>query len=314
MDLQLRKKIQTSILMLSIPIILGVTGYMTIERFSFLEALYMTVITVATIGFSEVRPLSDVGRIFTIVLIVINLGVFTFALSQLSSVLFDGEIINIRKIKKMKGKIKKLNKHVIVCGFGRNGSEACTMLSRNSIDYVIIEKEIKLETNIQLNPYFLEGDATLDEVLLDAGITNASALITSLPDDANNLFVVLTARELNKSLKIVSRATLDTSVKKLKNAGADSVIMPDKIGGAQMAALIIKPDLKEFIDELIATEDVNLQEIEVPKQLEGKTLLEFKHTFPKLTVLGLKTLAGSYKVNPKNEIKLEQSMKLICLK
>lgn len=300
--------------MISVTFIAGIIGFIIIEGYSFVEALYMTVITISTVGFSEVKPLSESGRIFTVLIIIFNLGVFTFALSQLTALILDGEYIQYRKARKMKEKIKSLKNHVIVCGYGRNGSEACAMLARNHINYLIIERETIPEKELQKHMYFLQGDATVDEILIDAGIENASALLATLPDDADNLFVVLTARELNKNLKIVSRATLNTSVKKLKSAGASNVIMPDKIGGAQMAALIIKPDLKEFIDELIATEDVNLEELEVPSQLVGKSLIEFKNMYQQFTVLGLKASDGQYKVNPKNETILENGMKLICLK
>jgi voltage-gated potassium channel len=179
---------------------------------------------------------------------------------------------------------------------------------------VILEREISTPNEVSKYPYFLAGDATLDELLLDAGIINASALITTLPADADNLFVVLTARELNPKLKIVSRATLTTSIKKLKSAGADNVIMPDKIGGAQMASLITKPDIKEFIDVLMTTDDVTMVEISVTEEYFSKPLEQFKLNYPNQTVLGLKDKLGGYVINPSNNLKLMPGMKLICLK
>ena len=318
---KLRYKTTLALLLITIPMVIGVVGYMLVESYSFLEALYMTVITVATIGFQEVRPLSDAGRIFTIILILTNLGVFAYAVSLISSILIQGEFFEKFKINKMKNKIAMLKGHVIVCGYGRNGKEACVMLKRNKIKFVVLEnkKELTDESSLSDDFCFLNEDATKDETLLNAGINQARGLITTLPNDADNVYVVLTARELNQSLTIVSRASSDSSVTKLKRAGANNVIMPDKIGGAHMASLIVHPDVKEFIDLISVQSDseIKLEEMSLKKiktKLKGNTIEElFIRQTTGVNVIGLKNIDGTYIVNPDINQKLEDDVKLILL-
>ncbi len=285
--------------MFALVLLSGTWGYMYFEDYTPLEALYMTMITISTVGFTEVKPLDSAGRWFTIVLIVVNLAVFTYFLSQLSSYFLDGEFLRIYKQYKMKNAINELKGHVIICGFGRNGQEAARIFHNNNKEFVAIEKKDTRKNNLAFEvKYYLEDDATRDETLLEAGIMNALALIATLPDDADNLFVVLTARELNPKIKIISRASNDTSVRKLKTAGANGVIMPDKIGGAHMATLVLSPDVEEFVD-LMATqnnEHFNIVEIECLKTVSLEELNCWKNTGA--TILGLKTSHGEYALNP----------------
>jgi voltage-gated potassium channel len=318
---QFRFKITLSLLLILVPIAFGLIGYMLIENYTFLEALYMTVITIATIGFQEVKPLSDAGRVFTIILILTNIGIFAYAISLISSILIQGDFFENYKLNKMKNKIATLKEHVIVCGFGRNGKEACDMLKRNNIKYVVLENKKELTEDFSFNSdfYFMNEDATKEETLIYAGIKNARGLITTLPNDADNVYVVLTARELNQTLTIISRASLDSSVSKLKSAGANNVIMPDKIGGAHMASLIVHPDVKEFIDLISVQSDleVKVEEITLKKmrtKLKGNTIEELfiRHTTG-VNVIGLKNADGSYVVNPDINMKLDDDVKLILL-
>jgi voltage-gated potassium channel len=182
--------------------------------------------------------------------------------------------------------LTKLHNHVIVCGYGRNGKQACQQLESGNVKFVVIESNPRIiegfkEENKVL---FVEGNATEDEVLKNAGIERARGLIAALPDDASNVFVVLTAREMNASLKIISRASNDASENKLKRAGADNVIMPDKIGGTHMAALITKPDVLEFLDYMTGRIDVRLEEVhfnQLPATLQNKTIREIMEQFEK---------------------------------
>lgn len=234
--------------MLVLTILIGTAGYIIIENLSFLEALYMTVITISTVGFAEVKPLSEAGRIFTIILILLNLGLFTYFVTLLSRFFSDGEFSKLYKQIKMENSINHLQQHVIICGFGRNGKESAQILFNNKIPFVVLEQKNEKETDLGFEvDHFLKGDATKDGALLEAGIKNARALITSLPVDADNLFVVLTAKQLNPNIQVISRASQDSSVNKLKIAGADNVIMPDKIGGAHMATLVMLPDVMEML-------------------------------------------------------------------
>jgi voltage-gated potassium channel len=295
---------------------------MIIEDVVFLDALFMTITTISTVGYGEIFPLSSSGRIFTIFLIITNLGVFAYAISLISRFLFEGQFFEHLKLRRMKKRINGLNNHVIVCGFGRNGQAACETLRKNNIPFVIIESKKELlehyldETE---NPYFLEEDATRDETLIDAGIKSARGLITTLPADADNVYVVLTARELNANLTIISRATSNSSCNKLKRAGANNVIMPDRIGGAHMASLIVLPDVKEFIDIISGQvgADVLLEEFSVMKLktvLKGNTIKELGiRQLTNANVIGLKKSDGNYEVNPDMNKSLLSSDKLIVL-
>lgn len=253
----------------------GIAGYMVIEDYSFFDAFYMTVITVGTVGYMEVQPLSAAGRIFTSLIILINIGAFTFFVTYLTRYLLDGEFIRTYKQMKMDNAILQLRNHVIVCGFGRNGTESAQVLFNNNIPFVVVEEKHALPDDLPFEvKYFMKGDATKDETLKEAGIDHARAIIATMPIDADNLFMVLTARQLNPNVIIISRASQDSSVNKLKIAGANNVIMPDKIGGAQMATLVLNPDVQEMISlmasknneqfrlvEIVATKNISLADL-----------------------------------------------------
>ncbi|HEX4957020.1 MAG TPA: NAD-binding protein [Lacibacter sp.] len=239
-------------------------GYMLIESYSFFDALYMTVITIGTVGYMEVHPLSQAGRIFTIVIILINIGAFTFFVTYLTRYLLDGEFIRTYKQMKMDNAIQQLRNHVIVCGFGRNGAESAHVLSQNGIPFVVVEEKNERPDDLSFDvPFFMKGDATKDETLKEAGIDHARAIIATMPIDADNLFTVLTARQLNPNITIISRASHDSSVNKLKIAGANNVIMPDKIGGAQMATLVLNPDVQEMISIMASRNNDHFSMVEL---------------------------------------------------
>jgi len=295
-------------------LVAGTTGYMLIEHYTFLEALYMTVITVSTVGYGEVNKLSDAGRVFTMVLIILDLTVIAYALAQLSSYFLKGEFSDEYKLYKMKKAIAELNGHVIICGFGRNGRAAAQTIHDSGKDFVVMDKLLTQPTDEWMeNHYFLQADATRDEGLKQAGIARASALIATLPADADNVFVVLTARELNPNLKIISRASHGSSVKKLKIAGANNVILPDKLGGTHMATMVISPDIKEFVD-LMSTQNTTafaIHEIVCNKNISLSDLNAWQKTGA--TVLGIKTENGDYKLNPLPETQISAGQKLMVM-
>lgn len=292
----------------------GTCGYMAIEHYTFLEALYMTVITLATIGYGEVHPLSSAGRVFTIILTLANLSTFTYFIAQISSYFLDGEFTRTLKLVRMEKAISELKDHVIICGFGRNGREAAKLFAAGGKPFVVIEQAnpdtITKEINV---PYYMQDNATRDEALVKAGIANASALITTLPNDADNVFVVLTARELNSRIRIVSRASHDTSVKKLKTAGANNVIMPDKIGGAHMATLVLSPDIKEFMDLMNTqySDHFTVLELMVGKTISLEELDSWKTTGA--TVLGIKNMEGDFALNPVPSTVLRPGNRIIAM-
>jgi voltage-gated potassium channel len=312
--LRLFSRLLLPIGMLMLTILFGTVGYIVIESFSFLEALYMTVITISTVGFAEVKPLSESGRIFTIFLILVNLGLFTYFVTLLTRFFSDGEFTKLYKQIKMENSIKQLQQHVIICGFGRNGKESAQILFNNKIPFVVLEEKNELETDLDFDvPYFMKGDATKDEVLLEAGIKNARALITTLPLDADNLFAVLTAKQLNPGIKVISRASQDSSVKKLKIAGADNVIMPDKIGGAHMATLVMLPDVVEMLSIMStqSTDKFRVAEIQCNKNISLGELDMWSKT--NCTILGIKNPGNHYILNPDASYQINPGERLIVM-
>ena len=293
---------------------------MTLSDFNFIDALYMTVITISTVGFRELHPMNTEEKVFTIFLILTSLSLFGYAVSSFTEVLANGEFFKQLKRKKVQQKIDKLKEHTIVCGYGRNGMQAINKLRSYQQKFVVVEKDKELLSSLEEdNILYIEGDATTDEALLKAGIENASNLITALPSDADNLFVVLTASQLNKNCRIISRASNESSNNKLKIAGASNVIMPDKLGGAHMASLVVTPDVIEFVDRLTVEGETtaNLEEVDVnslPKEYLGKTIFDLdlrKKTG--CTVIGFKTSDGNYVINPEASIKLLADSRLIVL-
>lgn len=242
------QKLRVSVFLILLAVGVGVLGYMIIEGYSLFEAYYMTIITLSTVGFGEVRELSDGGRLFTTLLLLINLGIFTFAISSISILIGNGHLQHILLDLFMIEKLEKISEHHIVCGFGRHGQQVATELHRQNLPFVIIELHAE-KLNLlreETDYFFLEGDATDDDVLLEAGIQRAATILITLPDDAANLFVVISAKQLNEKIKVISRSTNERDEAKLRKAGADFVILPEKLGGFYMATLVKNPNLVEF--------------------------------------------------------------------
>lgn len=294
---------------------------MFIEGYSLIDALYMTVITLSTVGSEVVHPLSPNGKVFTIFLILSGVGVLAYAASIFAEELISGKLMQRYKKRNVENKIKKLEGHVIICGFGRNGRQAARKLTTYNKPFVVIEKNVtKINNHKGLeNVIFIEGDGTQDDILEKAQIRAASSLIAALPSDADNLFIVLSAKQLNPKLRIISRASDRPSIKKLKIAGAQNVIMPDKIGGEHMASLIVTPDLVEFIDKLSVDSSVGINMIEVAvddfdKKYIGKTFKELNvRGLTGCTIIGLKGENGEYQINPAYETVLKSGDYFIIL-
>ena len=316
------KRFILPILLIVLVIVSGTVGFMFLEKYTFLDSLYMTMITISTIGYGEVHQLNNAGRIFNIFLIIGSLSTTAFAFSIITRYVIDGEMNLFFKNRRLMKDIQKLEGHVIVCGYGRNGKQATETLKLHKTKFVIIEMddqriaEIDMEDNKTL---YVKGDATLDETLLKAGILNAKALVTALPKDADNVFIVLSARSLSNTIQIISRASNAGSVAKLKKAGADNVILPDKIGGTHMATLVTKPDVIEFIDylsgeegEAIHLEAVSYQSL--PNEIKDKslsTIMQWRKTG--VNCLGVKNNEGKFVFNPDDGIIITKGMKVIVL-
>lgn len=313
------RKLRIAALLILGTMITGIAGFMFIENYTFSEAVYTTIIILSTVGLGVVHTLSEAGRWFTAGLIILAIGIFAYGVSLITTYIMEGELQRFLKYRKILKMIDKLNDHIIVCGFGRNGKQACEQLWAHHHSFVVIENGEKAvnELREQDDFLFIEGDATKDEILLEAGITKAKALITTLPNDAANVFVVLTARELRPEMKIISRASEDTSENKLRRAGANNVIMPDKIGGVHMATLVTRPDVLEFIDHITGRINIRLEEIKcnnLKETLKGKTIRELEiRNKTGANVIGYKTSEGEYIINPGPETIMKPDSKLFVL-
>nr|WP_299175457.1 potassium channel protein [uncultured Allomuricauda sp.] len=315
----LRSKIVWALSLMLLVLTIGVVGYKLLSDFTWVEAIYMTIITVTTVGFSEVKPLDPSAKIFTVFLIVTSVFIFGFAISVITEYLLGRNSLQILKKKKVKKKIDSLSNHVVVCGYGRNGMQAAEKLKAYKKPFVVIEKDREIIERYENEVLFVEGDANEDDVLMSAGIERAQYLITAVPDDAANLFIVLSARQLNKKLFIITRASQVTSQTKLQLAGADKVIMPDKIGGDYMASLVVMPDLVTFINKLSVEGEntTNLEEVEIEDftdQIECNSLRDLdlrKRTG--CTIIGYIEPGGNYIINPEADLVLEPKGKVIVL-
>jgi voltage-gated potassium channel len=304
----------TPIIILMLIVLAGCVGYMVIEGYTFLESLYMTVITIGSVGFQEVKPLSDAGRVFTIILIVFNLAVFTYFITLLTRYLVDGELLRRYKKLKMETAIDALRDHVIICGFGRNGHESATVLKANNIPFVVVEeKNDRAKEDEILVPYFIKGDTTKDEILLSAGLRHAKAIIISLPNDADNVFIILIAKQYNPNIKVISRASNDNAVNKLRIAGANNVIMPDKIGGAHMATLVMLPDVVELLGLMSTRNNADFKIVEITAT-QSKVLGQMDlWSETGCTILGVRKTNGEYTLNPAPSYELQKDERLIVM-
>ncbi|MFK7834031.1 MAG: TrkA family potassium uptake protein [Winogradskyella sp.] len=315
-----RSKIYTAVILLLIVLCIGVLGYRFISGYDWLDAVYMTVITITTVGFAEVNPLDTQSKIFTIFLILASVVIVGYAITIITEYILSKNNFEDIKQRKMQKKIDAMNNHIIICGFGRNGRQAAKKLEDYGKSYVIIERDKDTIEKLQEEGIpFVFGNANEDEVLREAGIDKASTLISALPSDADNLFVVLSARQINANLKIISRASQETSYNKLKLAGANNVILPDRIGGDHMASLVVIPDLVEFIDNLgiVGEHNINIEEVKVEqlyntRQVQTIRDLDLRQKSG-CTVIGFKDDKGEYIVNPEANTKLVPGSKIIVL-
>ena len=274
---EVKKKIILVAALLVLVISFGTAGYMVIEDWTFLDALYMTIITLASVGYKEVHDLSPVGIIFTIVLIIGGVSTVLYALNAGAKILLEGELGQVFWRRKLEKKIRELKDHYIVCGYGRMGKIICRELHEKHMPFVVVEKMPDVLTGEEELLIF-PGDATKDEALREVGIERAKGLISVLPTDAENLFVVLSARVLNPNLTIVARAGEEGSEQKLLRAGADKVVSPYHIGGLRIAHTVLKPAVVDFIEFATKSGNIDLQMEEVSigesSRLVGKTLDE----------------------------------------
>ncbi|MGJ8683468.1 MAG: potassium channel family protein [Nonlabens sp.] len=316
----MRSKITIAISLLVTILLIGIVGFKLIMDLSWVDALYMTVITITTVGYREVELPNDTAKLFIVFLILCSVVIVGYAVSVISEYLISRSSLKELREKRKQKLIDSMENHIIVCGYGRNGRQAVEKLIDYNREFIIIEKDQEVIDNSALGEeFFFKGNANEDEVLLNVGIERASTLITALPDDADNLFTVLSARQLNADLKIISRASEETSYKKLKFAGANNVILPDKIGGEHMASLIVSPDLIEFWDNLSygGNEGVNLEQVSYEQMFDGDvgcSIIDLNlRKKTGCTIIGYKSADGEYTVNPDPEMMLTTGSKIIVV-
>jgi len=278
-SLSIISRLKLALTLLLFVLTIGVAGYVLIENWPVLDALYMTVITITTVGFREVKTLSSAGKIFTLCLIVGGVGTGIYALGIVIEFLVEGHLRGMVGERKMKKKIESLKGHYILCGFGRVGQEVAKELKKRKIQLVVIENNPETILKCEEGEFlFIDGDATDDKTLELAGIAKAKGLIAAIDTDADNVFVVLSAKSLNPKIFVVARANSEESEEKLKKAGADKAISPTVIGGRRMASLVIKPIVCDYLDVVTHGDSLEfqLEELKVKKNSEilNKTLAE----------------------------------------
>jgi len=317
-----RSRLLVALGLICLVIVAGTFGYRFIEGWPILDALYMTVITMTTIGYGEVRELSQTGRIFTLGLIVASIVIAGYSLSQLTAFVFEGEFNRLIQGHRMDRRIRRMKDHVILCGCGSTGIHIAVELARSGIPFLIIEADTSRMghvLDVVGDVPFLEDDATKDETLKRAGIENARGLIASTSNDKDNVFIVLTARSMNSDLRIVSRLIEDENYDKLRRAGADEIISPNAMGGLRMASVMVRPTAVSLMDELLSVPDhtLGIEEIHVEEipELVGKTLGEAN--IGKLTrgllVVAIIEIDRGYTFNPGAQTRLQPGDKLIVM-
>ena len=313
----LRKRLILSGLLIFLIVAVGTAGFIIIERWNFLDALYMTIITLTTVGYGEVHSLSSEGRIFNIFLIIGGVGTVFYALSTGAKLVLEGELQEMFGRKRLEKKIKDLHHHYIICGYGRMGRIICRELNAKGEEFIVIEKNPD-KLHEKENILIMEGDATQDAVLIEAGIEKAKGLILVLPTDAENLFVVLSARGLNPQLLIVARAGEEGSGQKLLRAGADKVTSPYHVGGLHMAHTILRPAIVDFIEFATKSGNIDLQMEEVTisekSKLVGVTLDEGGIGRDLgIIIVAIRKSSGEMKFNPTSRNIIEAGDTLIAL-
>ncbi|MFZ2960933.1 MAG: potassium channel protein [Candidatus Ozemobacteraceae bacterium] len=261
-----KRQIFTALFLFSLLLFIGTFGYRIIEGqvWTYFDGLYMTVITLGTVGFGEVHPLSTNGRIFTILLLFMGVGLMAYAVTAIAQFVIEGKLRELWGKRRMKDRINAMKGHYILCGAGNTGLAVASELGRKGVSFVVVDNNAKVvEELLEEELPTIEGDATLDEILLEAGLERAVGLVSSLPHDADNVFVTLTAKGINPNIFIVSTASKIESVSKLKRAGANYVVSPNIMAGARMASVLMRPSVVDFLDATLAGEDHGLQMEEI---------------------------------------------------
>jgi voltage-gated potassium channel len=298
------RKLRYSLLMLAALVVFGTIGYYLFESMSLFDAFYMTIITISTVGFSEIVPLTQTGRSITVVIIILGISVGTYTIGIIVQWLVGGELQKIFGRRKLQKQISDLKSHFIICGFGRIGHIICKELFEDDIKFVVIEQDsAAIEELISLKYLCLQMDATSEDALLQAGIMNARGLVTAVNSDANNVFITLTAKGLRPDIFVLARASEEKNEEKLKKAGATRVVSPYLIGARRMAQVLKRPTVVDFLDIATMGNKLGLimEEAEVGSHsgLIGKNLIEsrLRQDFG-IIIVAIKKSSGRMIFNP----------------
>ncbi|MEW5993509.1 MAG: potassium channel protein [Candidatus Zixiibacteriota bacterium] len=297
------QKLRIAILVMLLIVFTGTVGFMVLERMAPLDAVYMTVITLSTVGYGEVKPLHPEGRLFAIFIIVFGVAMAGFTASVIGQIVVEGQFKEMLGRRKMEGRIRKMSGHYIIAGYGRVGRQVAAEFKNRKVPFLVIEKDEK-ETARLFNEGvpFLQGEATDDDVLRKAGVESARTLISTLPDEAQNVYLTLTARDMRKDLIIIARADYEDGEKKLLRAGANHVVSPHVIGGMRMAMASLRPNVVDFMHMTALGEGgLSIEEVVIPPdcRLEGKTLVDsqLKQEYG-VTIIGIKKVGGRMTIVP----------------
>jgi voltage-gated potassium channel len=301
-------------------LLVGTAGYTIIEGWSPLESLYMTVITLATIGYGEIKPLSPGGRIFTIFIIVFGVGNVAYLVGQLSKTMVEGSLQRIMGRRKLEQQIKKIKAHYVLCGYGRIGRLIALEITARHLPVVVVENNQDVLDQLERDGMlYVRGDASDDENLMDAGIDRAVGLISAVSSDADNLYIVLTARGLNPNLYILTRASEEKTIKKLKGAGADQVVSPYLIGARKMAQAILRPAVADFIETMVhggAGMNLAMEEILVTPEAKLKNISLMESNIRRdldIIVIAIKKSDGQMMFNPSAQAMFDVGDMLIAM-
>lgn len=296
----------------------GTAGYMVVEGWGFLDALYMTVLTISTVGYGEVHPLSVTGKFLSILIILLGVGSVGFALGTAGRLMIEDRIRALLGRRYMKS-IQKLREHYIICGFGRMGRIICEELTEKGIPLVVLENDDEVLEELERLGYpYIKADATSDEDLVATGIDKAAGLVSVVTDDAQNVFIVLTARGLNPKLNIVARSAAEETIKKLVRAGANKVISPYFLGGHRIAQAILRPTVLDFLENIVLNKDMELvldeKHITPGSKLVGTTLATsgLRQDFS-IIILAIKSATGSMVFNPPFNTEIKAGDTLVIL-
>ncbi|PHR29802.1 MAG: potassium channel protein [Desulfotalea sp.] len=297
-------KLRIALFLLIATIGFGTGGYVIFEGMPPFEAFYMTLITISTVGFSEVRPLSDIGRGITIIIIILGISLLTYTLGQVARIVVEGELRKILGRRKLEKQIAGLKGHYIICGYGRIGSIIADELLAAGFSIIVLDNDPERVASLEAaNILYLCRDATLDETLVEAGLERAVGLITAVSSDANNVFISLSAKELRPDIFILARASDESNKSKLLRAGASKVVCPYQIGGKRMAEIIHKPTVIDFLEQVMMNEELDLQieeaQINEGSPIEGATLVGSKlRQKYGVIIVAIKRKSGKMVFNP----------------